>query len=83
MVCRRTKGERGCIPLRVKERGPQLEVFFSDLPKLPHHLFYGPYEPQLLVSLPSRLRNMTKHPRGVDRIEVFEQVEVGGDLVSG
>jgi hypothetical protein len=66
----------------VKERGPQLEVFFSNLLKLAQHLFYGPYEPELLISLPSFLRNVTKQPRGVDRIEVFEQIEVGWDLVS-
>lgn len=73
--------ERGSIPLRVKERGPQLEVFFSNLPKLPQHLFYGPYEPKLLVPLLPYLRNVTKQPRGIDRIEVFEQIEVGWDLV--
>jgi len=70
------------IPLRVKERRPQLEVFFSNLLKLRQHAFYGPYEPQLLFPLPSHFRNMTKQPRGVDGIEVFEQVEVGWDFVS-
>jgi hypothetical protein len=66
----------GEIPLRVEERRPQLEVFISNLPKLIQHLFYGPDKPQLLVPLSPHFRKMTKHPGGVDSIEVFKEIEV-------
>lgn len=76
-----SKGGR-YVPLRMKERGSQLEVFISNLPKLLDHLLYGPQKPQLLVPLPPSFRDVTEQARGVDRIEVFEQVEVGWGLVA-
>jgi hypothetical protein len=70
----RGKGKE--IPLSLEERRPQLKVLISNLPKLVQHLFYGPDEPQLLVSLPPHFGNMTKHAGGVDGVEGFKKAEV-------
>ena len=60
----------------MEERRSRLEVFVSDLPKLGQHLLHCPDEPQLLVSLPAKLRDVTEYPRGVDGIKAFEETEV-------